>query len=83
MPVSPEPSREPYSGPSRNLASPISPPNKPIDATTNEKDWKACTYDGTWSTPNASLILPLIVVVLTLIVLSQRRNSESQQQDNR
>jgi hypothetical protein len=63
-----------------------SPPNKPIDAAANEKDWKARTYDRTWSTPDASLIvvvLPLIVVVLPLIVLSQRRNAEYQQQDNR
>ena len=34
------------------LACPYSPPNKPIDAATNEEDGKACTCERTWSRSN-------------------------------
>jgi hypothetical protein len=74
-----QPNRQLRAWRSTSLACAISPSNKPIDAAANEQDWKACTYDRTWCAPNTSLI----VVVLPLIVLSQRRNAECQQQGSR
>jgi hypothetical protein len=60
----------------------FSPPHKPVDAAANQDHRKARAYERTWSAANVSAVAVAIALV-ALVVLSQRRNAQCQQQSHR